>query len=48
MGYVKMGVYEEDWILADYGVYDSVEEAEQDFENFDKPKGRTKLIEVEE
>ncbi len=44
MGKVKMGVYEGKE-LVDFGEYDSEEEAEKDFENYDKPKGRTHIIE---
>lgn len=43
---VKMGVYK-NGELVDFGVYDSEEEAEKDFQNYDKPKGRTHIIEVE-
>jgi len=39
-----MGLYEGKE-LVDFGEYDSVEEAEADFQNYDKPKGRTHIIE---
>ena len=42
----KMGVYE-NGELVDFGVYDTEEEAEKDFQNYDKPKGRTHIIEQE-
>jgi hypothetical protein len=42
----KMGVYE-DGRLVDFGIYDSEEEAEADFKNYDEPKGRTHIIEQE-
>ena len=41
---VNMGVYEGKE-LVDFGTYDSREKAEEDFENYDKPKGRTHIIE---
>lgn len=41
---VKMGVYK-DGELVDFGDYKSKEEAEADFEKYDKPKGRTHIIE---
>jgi len=44
MAKVKMGVYEGKK-LVDFGEYDNIEEAEKDFENYDKPKGRTHIIE---
>jgi hypothetical protein len=42
----KMGIYK-DGELVDFGVYDTEEEAEADFQNYDKPKGRTHIIEQE-
>ena len=42
----KMGVYK-DGELVDFGVYDSRAEAERDFKNWDKPIGRTHIIEQE-
>lgn len=39
-----MGVYEGKE-LVDFAEYDSREEAEEDFETYDKPKGRTNIIE---
>jgi len=44
---IYMSVYDEDGKLVDFGIYDSEEEAEADFENYDKPKGRTHIIEQE-
>jgi len=41
---VKMGVYSGKE-LVDFGEYNSREEAEEDFNNYDKPKGRTHIIE---
>ncbi|CAK0755857.1 hypothetical protein CCP3SC1AL1_2210004 [Gammaproteobacteria bacterium] len=42
----KMGIYE-DGVLVDYGIYDSEEDAEEDFKSYDEPKGRTHIIEQE-
>ena len=42
----KMGVYDEDGKLQDMGYYKTEEEAEEEFENYDKPKGRTHIIEA--
>ncbi len=39
-----MGVYEGKE-LVDFGEYESVEKAKEDFEKWDKPKGRTYIIE---
>ena len=41
---VKMGVYEGKE-LVDFGEYNSKKEAMEDFEYYDKPKGRTCIIE---
>ena len=46
---VKMGVYNKDTgELEDFGYYSSVEEAKQDFYNYDKPKNRKVIIESNE
>ena len=46
---VKMGVYNKDTgELEDFGSYSSVEEAREDFYNYDKPKNRKAIIESEE
>ena len=39
-----MGIYENKELI-DFGEYETEEEAEQDFQNYDKPKGRTHIIE---
>ena len=41
----KMGVYK-DGELVDMGYYATEEDAERDFQNYDKPKGRTHIIEA--
>lgn len=41
----KMGVYE-NGRLVDMGYYKTEEEAEEDFKNYDEPKGRTHIIEA--
>lgn len=41
----KMAVYE-DGRLVDMGYYATEEEAEEDFKNYDEPKGRTHIIEA--
>jgi len=43
----KMGIYDKEGNLVDFGVYDTKEEAEADFKTYDKPKGRTHIIEQE-
>jgi|WetSurMetagenome_2_1015567.scaffolds.fasta_scaffold1852536_2 hypothetical protein len=40
----KMGVYK-DGELVDMGYYATKKEAKEDFENYDKPRGRTCIIE---
>jgi hypothetical protein len=40
----KMGIYK-DGKLVDFGYYATEEDAERDFQNYDKPKGRTHIIE---
>ena len=39
-----MGIYK-NGELVDFGTYDTEAEAEEDFNNYDKPKGRTHIIE---
>ena len=41
----KMGVYDEKGELVDFGYYETEEKAEEDFIKWDKPKGRTRIIE---
>lgn len=43
---VKMGVYKNGELI-DFGYYENKEEAEADFQKFDKPRGRTHIIEEE-
>lgn len=42
----KMGVYK-DGEMVDFGIYDTKAEAMRDYINFDKPRGRTVVIERE-